>query len=398
MTLAARADWLVCKEVCIPEGADLTLIAAGREAPAAARSALGQPRSPGRAPRCRVRSPAGRSARKGRGRTSIWSDAARRRPARRSRHAAVSSRTTKRSRAVGAADASRATARATTLTLPVAIQLSGDFARVAGVLDRGHGFGGGERARRDRRPARGSRRRGAAPRGRACGRLESLPFAPAEQRAVARRSRSSFALVGGLLLNLMPCVFPVLSLKVLGFATHARRPRDDAHARPCVRRGRRRHVRGARRPCSSALRAAGEQLGWGFQLQSPAVVDGAGDAVLRAGAQPVGRLRDSAARCRRRSPAGPRRIRTSTMRSPPACSPSSSRRRARRRSWARRSAMRWRSSTRRHAGRVRRARPRHGAAVSCCWRGSRLAPRAAATGAVDGALASSCSRFRCTRR
>ena len=30
-----------------------------------------------------------------------------------------------------------------------------------------------------------------------------------------------FALVGGLLLNLMPCVFPVLSLKVLGFAAHA---------------------------------------------------------------------------------------------------------------------------------------------------------------------------------
>jgi thiol:disulfide interchange protein DsbD len=26
VTLAARADWLVCKEVCIPEGADLTLI------------------------------------------------------------------------------------------------------------------------------------------------------------------------------------------------------------------------------------------------------------------------------------------------------------------------------------------------------------------------------------
>ena len=28
------------------------------------------------------------------------------------------------------------------------------------------------------------------------------------------------ALVGGALLNLMPCVFPVLSLKVLGFAAH----------------------------------------------------------------------------------------------------------------------------------------------------------------------------------
>ena len=33
-----------------------------------------------------------------------------------------------------------------------------------------------------------------------------------------------FALVGGALLNLMPCVFPVLSLKVLGFAAPRARP------------------------------------------------------------------------------------------------------------------------------------------------------------------------------
>ena len=80
------------------------------------------------------------------------------------------------------------------------------------------------------------------------------------------------ALLGGLLLNLMPCVFPVLAIKVVGFTRHA----DD-------RRGHR--VRGAglhgRRDASPswrwaalmlALRAAGAQLGWGFQLQSPAVV------------------------------------------------------------------------------------------------------------------------------
>jgi thiol:disulfide interchange protein DsbD len=33
----------------------------------------------------------------------------------------------------------------------------------------------------------------------------------------------ALALLGGALLNLMPCVFPVLSLKVLGFAAHAQR-------------------------------------------------------------------------------------------------------------------------------------------------------------------------------
>ncbi len=80
-----------------------------------------------------------------------------------------------------------------------------------------------------------------------------------------------FALVGGALLNLMPCVFPVLSLKVLGFAHHAA--------------DRRRLLAGglaytggvllsfvALAAVLLALRAGGEQIGWGFQLQSPPVV------------------------------------------------------------------------------------------------------------------------------
>ncbi|MCD6079569.1 MAG: protein-disulfide reductase, partial [Ramlibacter sp.] len=79
------------------------------------------------------------------------------------------------------------------------------------------------------------------------------------------------ALLGGLILNLMPCVFPVLAIKVVGFTRHA----DD-------RRGHR--VSGlaytagvvtsfaALGAVMLALRAAGEQLGWGFQLQSPLVV------------------------------------------------------------------------------------------------------------------------------
>jgi len=79
------------------------------------------------------------------------------------------------------------------------------------------------------------------------------------------------ALLGGMLLNLMPCVFPVLAIKVVGFTRHA----DD-------QRGHR--VSGlaysagvvlsflALGGLMLVLRNAGEQLGWGFQLQSPAVV------------------------------------------------------------------------------------------------------------------------------
>ncbi len=79
------------------------------------------------------------------------------------------------------------------------------------------------------------------------------------------------ALAGGALLNLMPCVFPVLSLKVLGFARHA----DDRRA---LLVGGLAYTVGvvasfvALAGLLLALRAGGEQLGWGFQLQTPAVV------------------------------------------------------------------------------------------------------------------------------
>ncbi len=79
------------------------------------------------------------------------------------------------------------------------------------------------------------------------------------------------ALVGGLVLNLMPCVFPVLAIKVLGFARHggdrrAQRLGGLAYGAGVVLSF---VLLGA---LMLALRAAGQQLGWGFQLQSPAVV------------------------------------------------------------------------------------------------------------------------------
>jgi thiol:disulfide interchange protein DsbD len=80
-----------------------------------------------------------------------------------------------------------------------------------------------------------------------------------------------FALLGGALLNLMPCVFPVLSLKVLGFAKH----REDRRAHLANGLA---YTAGvvlsfvALAGLMLALRAGGEQIGWGFQLQSPAVV------------------------------------------------------------------------------------------------------------------------------
>ncbi len=80
-----------------------------------------------------------------------------------------------------------------------------------------------------------------------------------------------FAFAGGLVLNLMPCVLPVLSIKVLGFAGK----HDDARTR------RRYGLVYAAGVLASfwllaaallALRALGSELGWGFQLQSPVAV------------------------------------------------------------------------------------------------------------------------------
>ena len=80
-----------------------------------------------------------------------------------------------------------------------------------------------------------------------------------------------FALVGGLILNLMPCVFPVLSIKVLSFTqqhqTITERQRHGvAYTAGVV------SSFVAIAAIMLSLRAGGEAIGWGFQLQSPSFV------------------------------------------------------------------------------------------------------------------------------
>ena len=79
------------------------------------------------------------------------------------------------------------------------------------------------------------------------------------------------ALVGGLILNLMPCVFPVLSLKVLGLTAHRHNRRELALGGTAYTVGVVLSFT-ALAGLLLALRASGEELGWGFQLQSPAFV------------------------------------------------------------------------------------------------------------------------------
>lgn len=104
------------------------------------------------------------------------------------------------------------------------------------------------------------------------GALGAGPALPGAQPSLTLLTAALFGVIGGLILNLMPCVFPVIGIKVLGFARHAQSHRADS------RRGALAFGAGvllsfwALAGILLALRAAGEAVGWGFQLQSPAFV------------------------------------------------------------------------------------------------------------------------------
>jgi thiol:disulfide interchange protein DsbD len=79
------------------------------------------------------------------------------------------------------------------------------------------------------------------------------------------------AFIGGLILNLMPCVFPVLSMKAASLAAHAHQEKE-ARAQGLA------FLAGVLvtflvlAGLLLAAKAGGQAIGWGFQLQSPVVV------------------------------------------------------------------------------------------------------------------------------
>ncbi|MFN3353253.1 MAG: protein-disulfide reductase DsbD family protein [Brevundimonas sp.] len=94
---------------------------------------------------------------------------------------------------------------------------------------------------------------------------------PSEAGIAAFLQAALFALLGGLILNLMPCVFPVLAMKAASLSA-------AAHDRVEARRDGLAFLAGVLATflvlalVLIALRAAGQAIGWGFQLQSPAVI------------------------------------------------------------------------------------------------------------------------------
>ncbi len=101
-------------------------------------------------------------------------------------------------------------------------------------------------------------------------RVAALPLDDAADTSIGWWQALLLAFLGGVILNLMPCVFPILSLKVLGLTVSVHRAEERAHGIA--------YAAGVIL-CFTALggvllllRAGGAAIGWGFQLQSPIVV------------------------------------------------------------------------------------------------------------------------------
>ena len=97
--------------------------------------------------------------------------------------------------------------------------------------------------------------------------------APAAGASLGLALAFVYALLGGLVLNLMPCVFPILAMKATSLAGHA-------HEQGAARAQGLAFLAGvlatflALAGALIAIRAGGSAVGWGFQLQSPVVVAG----------------------------------------------------------------------------------------------------------------------------
>ena len=119
-------------------------------------------------------------------------------------------------------------------------------------------------------------------------RTDALP-PPRPAAPPARASASEvlqavlFGLLGGLVLNLMPCVFPILSMKALGLVRLAGSERRMARTSGAL------YALGvvaaflAIAALLLGLRATGQAAGWGFQLQSPWVNLGLGLTMVAIG-------------------------------------------------------------------------------------------------------------------
>lgn len=250
--IRARADWLVCKEICIPASADFSValpvssVAAGADPHWA--DAFATARNAGPLPLAGWQTTAYRAGNSLLLRISPEAGGAP--PLRRleffpGREGVIANAVKQTFSRQG---------EGYELQMTVSPQPIGELTGLAGVLVADPGFGAARAVEIDV-PLSAS---GAA--------------TPAPAAAFGLAAALLLAFAGGLILNLMPCVFPILAIKVLGVA-------QQAHGDPARLR-----AHGllfalgvvlsfwAIAGLLVALRAGGTGLGWGYQLQSPVIV------------------------------------------------------------------------------------------------------------------------------
>jgi len=248
--IRAKADWLVCKEICLPASADLAL-----ELPVATTAAPADPRWEGAFAEARARLPV--KARDWRVQASQRGDELTLRLAAPPDAPRLYDLAFFPGREGLIMNAERQRFERTptgyALHLRASTQAFGGARTLAGVLVAQSGFGSARALEID------------VP-------IEIAAPARAASTPVALLAALLLAFGGGVLLNLMPCVFPVLAIKVLGVVqqTHAEPARLRSHGLL--------FALGvllsfwAIAGLLLALRAQGAALGWGYQLQSPAIV------------------------------------------------------------------------------------------------------------------------------
>ncbi len=265
--LKARADWLICKEVCIPGGADLQLALPVRTGAAPSRFAPLFASTRAQVPQPATLEAASATIDGGRVRLAYKPAA----PVQRLEFFPLEESRIE----PAAAQTLRAEADGTALYLTAAQPVAAQFTRLKGVLIANGGpaaaDGGGWAAEIDVPLVAGVMPQVAA--------AAAKPVAAGGgATAVTFWVALAGAFVGGLILNLMPCVFPVLSLKLLSLMQH-QRAEDEAHLPHASLRAHGGAFAAGVLVCFVllaalliGLRAAGEQLGWGFQLQTPWVI------------------------------------------------------------------------------------------------------------------------------
>ncbi|MCU0791911.1 MAG: thioredoxin family protein [Opitutaceae bacterium] len=256
VTLRARADWLMCKEVCVPGAADLSLTLTPT-APGATKSAVVADSPEGEALLATINAlPAALP-------TDLQATAART-PGDKILRLSLSGLpglakdpwffASDAAIAYDQPQSQTASASGLVLELPVSEDAYPAVTRLRGVLT----FANGPAYELD------------LP-------ITAAPAAAAVESAKSATTASfagilAIAFVGGLILNLMPCVFPVLGLKVMSFVQQAGEDRKKITAHGLV------FTSGVLlsfwllAATLAILRAGGASLGWGFQLQEPAFV------------------------------------------------------------------------------------------------------------------------------